>query len=65
MTEKTSTDIAYVSHDEKNAALALEPKLADVASRRKSVALNVVENPLKVSFAMSGPFVTYRNQIEH
>lgn len=40
--EKISTD----SHDEKNMARAPEPELAD---RRRSVALNIVENPLKRS----------------
>ena len=40
MAEKTSTD----SPDEKNLARAPEPELAD---RRRSVALNIVENPLK------------------
>lgn len=44
MAEKTSTD----SPDEKHIMRAPEPELADVG-RRKSVALNIVENPLKVS----------------
>lgn len=54
MTEKTSTDIADISHDEKLADQALQPELADENGRRKSVALNIVENPLKVSFTVSG-----------
>ena len=48
MSDKDSPD-AYASHDEKMA----EPEMADPAGRRKSVALNVVENPLRVSFATS------------
>lgn len=51
MTEKASTDIY---HDETKGAQATKPELADAAGRRGSVALNIVENPLKVSFAMSG-----------
>ncbi|KAL8799715.1 MAG: hypothetical protein Q9182_005693 [Xanthomendoza sp. 2 TL-2023] len=35
------------SHDEKIPAQTPEPELADAAGRRQSVALNIVENPLK------------------
>ena len=45
MAEDTSPD----SHDEKHVAQAPEPELADATGRRQSVALNIVENPLKVS----------------
>ena len=43
MSEKVSTD-NHNSEDEKYS----EPDLADAAARRQSVALNIVENPLKV-----------------
>ena len=46
MTEKASPAIAYDSQDEK-----YKVPLAD-AARRRSVALNIVENPLKVSFVV-------------
>ena len=45
MTEKSSP-VASESHDER-----YKVPLADVA-RRRSVALNIVENPLKVSFVV-------------
>lgn len=54
MSEKASesTDAAYTSHNEdEKAAQALKPELVDAPVRRQSVALNIVENPLKVSFA--------------
>ena len=44
MAQDTSPD----SHDEKRMAQAPEPELADATGRRQSVALNIVENPLKV-----------------
>ena len=50
MSEKSPLDIADVSHNEQNATH--EPVSVDTG-RRKSVALNIVENPLKVSFALS------------
>lgn len=56
-----SNDIANVSYGEKNQALG--PELADTAGRRKSVALNIVENPLKVSFVTWGCSPTSHNQI--
>lgn len=34
-----------------------EPEMADAAGRRQSVALNIVENPLKVSSAPPTPCV--------
>lgn len=46
MNEKTSTDMDY--SDEKNGVLKPEPEMADASGRRQSVALNIVENPLKV-----------------
>ncbi|KAL8731233.1 MAG: hypothetical protein Q9181_004361 [Wetmoreana brouardii] len=49
MAEQASTDIAYVSHDEKYAAHTPEAGLAEMVGRRRSVALNIVENPLKRS----------------
>lgn len=52
LAEKLSSD----SHDEKHEARApSEPEMADPAGRRKSVALNIVENPLKVGFLLSTP----------
>ena len=51
MTEKQS--IGDVSPDEKTAAQA---ELADPAGRRQSVALNIVENPLKVKSLISISF---------
>lgn len=51
MDEKESTDNGYAPHDEKEAHWPPEPEMADPAGRRMSVALNIVENPLKVSFA--------------
>lgn len=51
MTEKiSSAENSDVSHDEKNAFESTAPDYADVTGRRKSVALNIVENPLKVRF---------------
>jgi hypothetical protein len=41
-----------VTHDEK-ISTHHEPDLADAAARRASVALNIVENPLRVSFPKS------------
>lgn len=48
MAEK-NLDIAGVSHNEKNGHREPEPEMADASGRRQSVALNVVQNPLKVS----------------
>ncbi|KAL8943454.1 MAG: hypothetical protein Q9211_000986 [Gyalolechia sp. 1 TL-2023] len=45
MAENTSPDFL----DEKAISQAREPEMADAAARRKSVALNIVENPLKRS----------------
>ncbi|KAH7110869.1 MFS transporter [Dendryphion nanum] len=44
MSEKPSTDVAYSSHNEKSEHA---PELHDTTARRGSVALNIVENPLK------------------
>ena len=61
--DKTA-DIAHdektvdIAHDEKNADIAHDEKnapLADTTGRRQSVALNIIQNPLKVSSAISGP----------
>lgn len=53
MSDKASSDNAY--HDEKNGVLPTEPVktegLAETGGRRRSVALNIVENPLRVSCA--------------
>jgi hypothetical protein len=54
MSEKASAspDAASSSHNEdEKAAVAPEPQLADSSGRRQSVALNIVENPLKVRLA--------------
>jgi hypothetical protein len=56
-TDKTSAspDAGYSSHNEQEKiAQNPEPKLVDAPARRQSVALNIVENPLKVSFACNG-----------
>ncbi len=47
--EKTVTQA--VSHDEKNMPQSPRTGVADAAAPRKAVALNIVENPLKVSLA--------------
>lgn len=50
--EKVSADeVHYISHNEKNANDVSPPDLAEEAGRRGSVALNIVENPLKVSIS--------------
>lgn len=47
-------DYGDISHNEKAAIEAGQPDLSETAGRRKSsVALNIVENPLKVSLATS------------
>lgn len=53
MSEKTSDDeVAYTSHNEKNANQEFKPAFdPEETGRRQSVALNIVENPLKVSRA--------------
>lgn len=58
MAEKSSSDNADVSHahDEKHGLQVPESQPAETAGgRRKSVALNIVENPLKVSFVIPDP----------
>jgi hypothetical protein len=50
--KSTITDVVYASHNEQEKpSHAPEPELVDTTGRRQSVALNIVENPLKVSFA--------------
>ena len=47
-----------IAHDDKSAAKdanEFRSGSVDASGRRKSVALNLVENPLKVSFAVPGP----------
>jgi hypothetical protein len=51
MAEKDFSDVP-VAHDEK-ITKHHEPDLADATARRASVALNIVENPLRVSFSKS------------
>jgi hypothetical protein len=57
MSEKASSEIENVTHAENNEKIATETHQPDLAEeggrRRKSVALNIIENPLKVSFATS------------
>lgn len=48
-----SSENSDVSHHEKNTYEATEPTYANVSGRRKSVALNIVENPLKVRLPAS------------
>lgn len=54
MAEKATPDIGYASHDEKNLTNP-PPDYVDATEptgrRRSSVALNIVENPLKVCLA--------------
>lgn len=51
MSDKASSDNAY--HDEKNGTAPAEAskpeELVETGGRRRSVALNIVENPLRVS----------------
>jgi len=57
MSEKegvATTPPAYVAHDEKLPAGEQEPVAA--TARRASVALNLVENPLKVRYSFELPF---------
>lgn len=47
--EKVSTESPNIIHDEKHSiAEDAQPGLAEQAGRRKSVALNIIHNPLKV-----------------
>lgn len=54
MTEKVTSDVDYSTHNEKDLSNT-PPEYVDAAEptgrRRSSVALNIVENPLKVSLA--------------
>lgn len=45
MAEKPFTEAAELPYDEKNAGQTVDP---EVTGRHNSVALNIVENPLKV-----------------
>ena len=47
MAEK-NTDTIGVSHNEKDTIREPEPEKGDASGRRQSVALNIVQNPLKV-----------------
>ncbi|KAK5937775.1 hypothetical protein PMZ80_009904 [Knufia obscura] len=47
MAEKETLESAGVSHNEKSPPPYNTPNLAEAGGRRKSVALNIVENPLK------------------
>jgi hypothetical protein len=61
MSEKApeSTEADYTSHTEnEKAAQTLKPEQVDGPVRRKSAALNIVENPLKVSFASQPTILT-------
>ena len=52
--EKTLADHSDTSHDEKNEHdVERRPSLAESTGRRRSVALNIVHNPLKVSFVFA------------
>ena len=52
MDKDLSSDIGQVPYDEKNSSGAMKPEVdQDEGGRRGSVALNIVENPLKVNFA--------------
>lgn len=62
MAEGTSPN----SYDEKRAGRAPEPELADATGRRQSVALNIVENPLKVRTTFAAPYpVIVSSRLEH
>lgn len=58
MAEKDFSDVP-VAHDEKITTLH-EPDLADATARRASIALNIIENPLRVS---RRAFAFLRNQL--
>jgi hypothetical protein len=47
-------DVAYTAHDENAATKESAPEVAADTGRRGSVALNIVENPLRVSLS-NGP----------
>ena len=47
--KRISRDSAPASPNERTATQASQPELNDATGRRKSIALNIVENPLKVS----------------
>lgn len=52
MAEKESPDFVPESrddYDDKKASETFEPELVEETGRRQSVALNIIENPLKVS----------------
>lgn len=49
MAEKIGKHEDYTTHDEKNVSPPEYNDLPEQAGRRGSVALNIVENPLKVS----------------
>jgi hypothetical protein len=51
-TEKAFTDLSDDAHDGKSTHQDLKHEVPEEAGRRQSVAFNIVENPLKVSFAM-------------
>ncbi len=52
MDDKLSHD---VDHDEKKGISPTEPDMVETGGRRGSVALNIVENPLTVSFVFCRP----------
>lgn len=55
MSDKPSVDTADVTRDEKVVFETPTAGLEEDGGRRKSVALNLVENPLKVSLALCPP----------
>jgi hypothetical protein len=52
MSEKKFTEISDDAQDEQEPGQSYKAELAEEAGRRRSVALNIVENPLRVSFAI-------------
>lgn len=49
MADKVIPQAEYASHNEKTTAYhKQEPELADTEGRRRSVAMNIVHNPLQV-----------------
>ena len=54
MADKNNPElVADVAHHDKETLEARQPSVAESGGRRISVALNIVENPLKVSCALA------------
>lgn len=60
MAEKSTTQYVDKSSNEDNTVCDVQPGRASVGRRRKSVALNIVENPLQVSYTNIWPMASSR-----